>query len=649
MELLYLWIEDFRNIKKQGFDFSAEFKFKMEEIDQSPTNQSLNYKLTISKNENYVNLFTGNVINVTGIIGKNGSGKSTLLHCIKMMSGKLSNLICPLVFVIRDGVSGTIKTYYYNGINHLNMIPLSVVIEAEKEVQNKYNIAPPNAYTIERYGNDGSNAKGLDFEFNSIATCYFSNTFDSNREDIYDGIQNISTNHKIEIFLKKYINLKEIAAQRKKLQDTIIEPRSSHILQFHKSELKGLLKFLSYANNERKSTQLINLPKTLIINFKFDDYEYLTMEKRNYFLFEQKDIEAIQKIGVNQINQSKDKRKNFLNMVILTSFYHILKKDILNHDNSLMDETRNQIKELVKQPNNLFDNLRKIMAPLSKIKEESTENKTINDLLGKSFENATKRIQFSDSEIVSDNKAHYRIKIENSLWGVLSLIFDLQTLDDSSFMDYQWGGGLSTGQEAFLIHFARLHDLKNNLGTKPIWLLIDEGDLYFHPEWQKKYFSELLDYIKFLFPRNRVQIILTTHSPFIASDLPKQNLIFLKEDAEGMCKVSNNDIQIETFGSNIHELFTDSFFLADGLMGEFARTRIAQLIKELNAVERISGEEYKNNYKNRIEIIGESFIQANLFELVASKSDNNVIDSIIEMRKREIERLRMQKNQNTHD
>ena len=107
-----------------------------------------------------------------------------------------------------------------------------------------------------------------------------------------------------------------------------------------------------------------------------------------------------------------------------------------------------------------------------------------------------------------------------------------------------------------------------------------------------------------------------------------------------MCSVANNDIQFETFGSNIHELFTNSFFLADGLMGEFARTKILNLIKELNAVERISGEEYEDKYKKRIEIIGESFIQAKLYELVASKTDNNVIDSIIETRNTEIERLR---------
>ncbi len=648
MELLYLWIEDFRNIQKQGFDFSAEFKFQVIVNDQSQSKDILYYKLIISKNVSYVNLFDSNIINVTGIIGKNGSGKSTLLHCLKMMTGKLSILVCPLIFCLRDNETGIIKTYYYNGGGDKDMISLNLQVETDKEVKRLYKVIPPKSYTIDRFGIEGSKVKGLDFDFNSIASCYFSNTFDSHRENIYEGIHNISTNYKIENFLKDYIDTKEKAAQRKKKDVPKIELWPSHILQFHKSELKGLLKFLSYANT-RKTNQLPILPKTLIIEFKFDDYENLINESRGSFLFDRKDIVEIQKSAVAIANHSKDKRKNFMNMVLLTSFYHVLRKELLQPEITSMDETQALIKRLPNNPKELFATIRKILAPLSKLKDDSLESKTISEFLGKSFENAVQRIQFSDTANVTDNKAHYRLRIEKNLWSVLSLIFDLQALDDANYMDYSWDGGLSTGQEAFLTHFARLSDLKHKLGSKPIWLMIDEGDLYFHPEWQKRYFSELLDYVKFLFPRNIVQIIITTHSPFIASDLPKQNLIFLKQDAEGMCSVANNDIKFETFGSNIHELFTNSFFLADGLMGEFARTKISELIKDLNSVERISREEYENNYKNRIEIIGESFIQAKLFELVASKTDNNVIDSIIEIRNAEIERLRNLKNLNSND
>jgi hypothetical protein len=595
----------------------------MEELDEVNSNYPLSYKLTINKNESFVNLFDGNIINVTGIIGKNGSGKSTLLHCLKMMTGKLSVLLSPLVFCLRDYDSGTIKTYYYNGGSDKDMIPLNLKVEADREVKRLYKVISSKSYTIDRFGIEGSKVKGLDFDFNSIASCYFSNTFDSHRENIYEGIHNISTNYKIESFLKDYITNKEKAAQKKKQEKPTLEPWPSHILQFHKLELKGLLKFLSYANNNRKPTDIINLPKNLIVNFKFDDYEYLIGEGKGSFLFDRNDIEGIQKSAVSIANKSKDKRKNFMNMVLLTSFYHVLREDLIQQDVTSLDNTRALIKSLPNNPNELFAKIRKIMAPLSKLKDDSLKSKTIHEFLGKSFENAVQKIQFSDTDNVSDNKAHYRLKIEKNLWSVLSLIFDLQALDDANYMDYSWDSGLSTGQEAFLTHFARLNDLKNKLGSKPIWLMIDEGDLYFHPEWQKRYFSELLDYVKFLFPRNKVQLILTTHSPFIASDLPKQNLIFLKQDDERMCSVANNDIQFETFGSNIHELFTNSFFLEGGLIGEFAKEQIQEIFDWCKKTSK----EGHTNIRNKINIIGEPIIRVKLAEMYAEKMGENIEES----------------------
>lgn len=648
MELLFLWIEDFRNIKKQGFDFSPELKFEVTPIENKDNNIPISYHLKIHYNEQYVDLFDGNIINVTGIIGKNGSGKSSLLHCLKMMSGKLSVLLSPLIFCVREKESNTIKTYYYSDGGDEVMKPLSVIVDADKRVSTKYKMQKATPYIVNRFGIDGSKVKGLDFDFSDIACCYFSNTFDSHRENIYEGIYNISTNYRLETFLKEYIESKGKEAQRKKNDVPKIELWPSHMQQFHKIELKGLVRFLSYAQT-RRTGQLALLPKTLIVEFKFDDFEYLVTEGHNNFLFDRKHIEDIQKVALDCINKSNDKRKNFLNIIILTTFYYVLRKGLFEPTIVSMDETVRQINDLVSMPEKFFENLRKIMTPLSKLKDKSIESRTIKEFLGKSFENAINRIEFSDTEEVSENKIHYRLKIENSLWTVFSLIFDLQALEDSSYMDYSWDGGLSTGQEAFLYHFARLNELKTKLGYKTIWLLIDEGDLYFHPEWQKKYFSELLGYVKFLFPRNKVQIIITTHSPFIASDLPKQNLIFLKQDVDSLCKVANNEIQRETFGSNIHDLFTNSFFLEDGLMGEFARTNITNLINEINSLDRINLVEYQLKYKNRIEIIGESFLHAKIHELIASKSDNITIDAIIEHRDLVTDNLRKYRKTDSHD
>ena len=81
MELVYLWVEEYKNIKKEGFNFSPRFKCKYDEV---------NNELTIDENKEYVSIFPDN-INVTAIIGENGSGKSTLFEVIsKLRFGKLS-------------------------------------------------------------------------------------------------------------------------------------------------------------------------------------------------------------------------------------------------------------------------------------------------------------------------------------------------------------------------------------------------------------------------------------------------------------------------------------------------------------------------------------------------------------------------------
>ena len=77
MELLCIWIKDYKNIKDCGFNFGGEYLFDFD-----------GEKLTPQKNPDYIKGFfklsddQANVLNVTGIVGKNGAGKSSLISFI---------------------------------------------------------------------------------------------------------------------------------------------------------------------------------------------------------------------------------------------------------------------------------------------------------------------------------------------------------------------------------------------------------------------------------------------------------------------------------------------------------------------------------------------------------------------------------------
>ena len=70
MELVYLWVEEYKNIRNQGFNFSPRFECEFD-----------GENLTITENKDYMSIFPDK-INITAIVGENGSGKSNLLNFI---------------------------------------------------------------------------------------------------------------------------------------------------------------------------------------------------------------------------------------------------------------------------------------------------------------------------------------------------------------------------------------------------------------------------------------------------------------------------------------------------------------------------------------------------------------------------------------
>ena len=111
MELVYLWVEKYKNIEKQGFNFSPRFECSYDEKKN---------ELTVDENKEYVSIFPDN-INITAIVGENGSGKSNIFEAL------ISNLMCNCIPIDEPYKVLTLlydnfeKKFYYKELNfHLN-------------------------------------------------------------------------------------------------------------------------------------------------------------------------------------------------------------------------------------------------------------------------------------------------------------------------------------------------------------------------------------------------------------------------------------------------------------------------------------------------------------------------------------------------
>lgn len=220
-------------------------------------------------------------------------------------------------------------------------------------------------------------------------------------------------------------------------------------------------------------------------------------------------------------------------------------------------------------------------------------------------------------------------------------------------VDFEFDNGsnfssLSSGEKqqifsinSILYHLINLNSaFKNDFQYKYpyINLVLDEIELYAHPEMQRKYIKELLEGISKLniSEIKSINILFITHSPFILSDIPCQNIMFLEveknNDGEFISVQKQKD---KTFGANIHDLLADSFFMSEeGFMGEFAKEKIKSAIDYLEKYPDKNNEWNKNNIKTFIELISEPLIRNSLNELYYSK----VLITISEKEK-EIKRL----------
>lgn len=165
-------------------------------------------------------------------------------------------------------------------------------------------------------------------------------------------------------------------------------------------------------------------------------------------------------------------------------------------------------------------------------------------------------------------------------------------------------------------------------------LIFDEVELYFHPEFQRTFISDLLAALKFFDGKLNFNILFSTHSPFILSDIPSQNILKLEDG-----KPKKDGDNKNSFGANIHDLLADEFFLEKGFMGEFAKEYINFVYKEITELNDIDFKKY-DELKSKIQIIGEPVLRNPILKLLDEKlSKHNEKNDLINYYKQLIQKL----------
>lgn len=160
----------------------------------------------------------------------------------------------------------------------------------------------------------------------------------------------------------------------------------------------------------------------------------------------------------------------------------------------------------------------------------------------------------------------------------------------------EWSN-LSSGLQALVEQFSLIDEAvfqASRQGRSSVLLLIDEGDAYLHLDWQRRYISLLNRYLANVKKRHNLeslQLILATHSPLLAADVPGEFVTNL-----------DSTTKKKSFAAPLEEVIAGSF--ESKSIGEFAASKINEVYRRAQR-SKLTKEDYK-----LISAIGDPAIQA---------------------------------------
>ncbi|KAA6326872.1 hypothetical protein EZS27_024079 [termite gut metagenome] len=676
-----------KNLKQEWYPFLNDYYFEEKEI-AGISNELLLKEIknrTVSECELYTIDKQGPDISVHAIVGKNGSGKSTILEILFRIINNFSkknlkrNKTDSAELIFADEISAFLF-YCVTEKNIDKFYYLSCDVKKNS-----------NSSKIELYGEYGKIECTHTRMLKSELKLYLENFF-------YSIIVNYS-HYSLNIL--EVANLRENKTRQMKTEGGLHlylygnKPAEEQVYQhwlngiFHKNDgyltpivINPMRTKGNFDVNKERNLSLQRLFGLLVLRPQFlDEYEaqkiYVDFNLKT--AIEDKIYDQSGRWETYQKTEESDfYNQNYLSVLLdiydcwckkISSKQHNIKKitdDTINNIDHLISCLQNMTLENVQLQTSLLYMAYKTIAIVFKYEGYSFDNgveKLVNKISRKNTHVTLKIrqcIHHIESRLLKGNYISanwHEIKItdfdtnEKNVDEVFEQLYppiyktDIR-LKNNKTNELVYFKDMSSGERqmlcsisSVLYHLINLQSVdEDSVKYKHINVILDEVEMYYHPEYQRQFINKLLTLINGLkLDREKIKsinICVVTHSPLLLSDIVKNNILFLREG-----EVVNKEVKTETFGANIHDILKQSFFLENGFIGEFARTKIGVVIDTINKkkINKVNYEECKAI----IDLIGEPLIKQKLMLMIGEVYDNK--QDRIEMLKKELAELKQKK------
>ncbi|WP_342648228.1 AAA family ATPase [Mucilaginibacter sp. CSA2-8R] len=558
--LLYIYIEGLDGY--EPFDLNLSHKFEMR-FDGEKIAMAV-------KDDLYQSLLGDFVDDINVIAGSNGVGKSTLLRRLAYLLAESEDEDDELSFyalLVYQTAEKEINIFSYMD----NDEPIEPILSEEmRDYKIYYQYNPPNlARRIIYY------SPFLDFNLLELPT-------DKDDPTVFDISQTAVIMDDLEN------------------NDQIMEIQTS--LVYHK--LKNSRRQLTFVNAARDRFQLpFKLPQHVYIAFKRLSPDKNDISVGDNSLFDQ--LQAFCATHFREYPENKMPRELMAQLMflrnLLTAYFLAINanksQNILNHRFPKELETK-----LLAYNGNEPALLRDLLVEFFEQEDVFVESlfRELIDLVDEMIFDKGTRIHFRDT----NNALFLGVSTDAPFVGRLTTLIDrvqnstnarLLTEPLYKLVNFEWQN-FSSGEKMFLDLFSRFYDVIGKVKTdeRSLVILIDEGEMGFHPSWQIKYVRYLCDFFNELSGGHRMQLILTTHSPLVLSDFPREHVHLFKLENDRRVKMPS----IGTFVQNVSALLADDFFIESALVGELARAYVERVIQMINNRDDLVG---ANDQGKRIE------------------------------------------------